>query len=221
MTQPVSSPPAPQTRGTLAYYANRVFTLLKIGQVNRYHFVRLATEKLPHMPRGYTVRPLERNDSSLAALVPQASVQAHRFDQHCVCLGAFLGDQLVGVTWFATGQFIEDEVRARYLLSSSHAWDLGLEIVPAFRRTRALFAVLGGLRQALEARNITASLSRIADSNSASLILHEKLGAVRCGTAFFVRLGGWQVAYSGQNGGLHLSTRPTTALPVSFGSRPS
>ncbi len=205
MTHPSKRSAMPSTRGTPAYYLNRLFNLLKIGQVNRYFFVQLEIENLPVVPRGYEILELSAGDHRLTSFAKEDPVQAWRFGQGCICVGAVMGGELVGVAWLASKQFIEDEVRAAYEIESDAAWDLGLEVADEFRQTRAILAVLGGLRHVMVARNISRTVSRIADANIASLTLHEKLKAKQIGSAFFVRFGSMQACFSGLLAKPHIS----------------
>jgi hypothetical protein len=205
MIHPAKSSAVPSTRGTPAYYLNRLFNLLKVGQVNRYIFVQLEIENLPAIPRSYEIVELCAGDHRLVPFAKADPVQSWRFGQGCICVGAIMGGELVGVAWLALAQFKEDEVRATYVLAPDSAWDLGLEVGDEYRRTRAVLAVLGGLRQAMQARNIRRTVSRIADANVASLGLHEKLKAKRIGSAFFVRFGRMQICFSGLLRAPHIS----------------
>jgi acyl-CoA ligase (AMP-forming) (exosortase A-associated) len=219
MTPSIARPVPPSTCGTLVYYANRLFNWLKLGQINRYFYYRIETSNLPRMPRGYEAAELLKGDRRLDAFVSDVGVQNWRFDQGCVCIGALLGGQLVGISWFAKNGFTEDEVRAEYKIGPSHVWDLGLEVGQEFRRTRAIAAVLGSLRLALEARGVIATFSRIADANIASLTLHDKLKGKKVGGAFFARIGQRQFCASRELDHMHVSKRVTDRPIFNFAQK--
>jgi L-amino acid N-acyltransferase YncA len=207
----------PVARGTFAYYCSRVLGKLHLGCATRYVFVELAAAQLPAMPRGYELKELTADDADVSAAVPLAPVRAWRFDQGCRCLAVYRGDQMAGLTWMVAARFLEDEVRAEYQVASDSCWDLGMEVLPAFRGSRAVIAVLAALRIAMTQNDSRRSISRIADHNIASLNAHMKLGCRTVGTAFIVRIGRLQLTLSRRLGAPHLSysdaSRPVFSFP--------
>jgi hypothetical protein len=124
---------------------------------------------------------------------------------------------MAGLTWIVPKRFLEDEVRAEYQMASDCCWDLGMEVLPAFRGSRAVIAVLAALRIAMTQNDSWRSISRIADHNIASLNAHMKLGCRTVGTAFIVRIGRMQLTLSRRLGVPHLSysdaSRPVFSFP--------
>ncbi len=189
---------APQVRGTFCYYLSRALTILRIGSAYHYIFVELAADSLPAMPRGYDFRLLPPDHPSIHAAVPMAHVRDWRFDQGSDCIGALRGEELVGLSWLARSQFREDEVRADYVLPGDAVWDLGMEVLPAYRTSRAVLAVLAGLGLQMRAQGARRTISRIADHNIASLNAHVKLGCRILGSAVIIKLGPVQLTWSRQ-----------------------
>jgi hypothetical protein len=195
----------PASRGTFAYYCSRVLSLLHLGSAYRYVFVELEYGRLPAMPRGYDLRELTADDADLKTVMPLSHVRAWRFNQGCRCLAVYRGDQLVGLAWMVPTAFLEDEVRAEYQVQADSCWDLGMEVLPAFRGSRAVIAVLAALGIAMGRADSKRTISRIADHNIASLNAHVKLGCRIVGSAFIIRIGKVQLTLSRMLGLPHVS----------------
>ena len=118
----------------------------------------------------------------------------------------------------AFGQFIEDEVRARYLLTGTLAWDLGLIIPAAHRGGRAFQASWAAAKAELTRRGCSSTMSRVADNNRASLLAQQRMGAGIVGAATFVTLGQRQWTVSAQLPGVHLSRCPDSRPDFTFGT---
>jgi hypothetical protein len=213
MTSGVDKPFEPGTRatvglssrGTFAYYLSRVLGLLRIGAAFGYEFVELAIDDLPVLPRAYNVRNMLPDNPDVTLAMPLWHVREWRYRQGAVCLGAYRAEQLVGVAWIAKHQFLEDEVRAAYHVAQDSVWDFGMEVLPAFRGSRAVLAVLAALAQGMREAGAVRSISRIADHNLASLRAHEKLGCKRLGRAMIIRVLGLQLTVSKLIGFPHVS----------------
>jgi hypothetical protein len=195
----------PVSRGTFAYYCSRVLGKLQLGSAYRYVFVELESGRLPAMPRGYELRELMAEDADLKVVMPLAHVRAWRFDQGCRCLAVYRGEHMAGLAWMVPTRFLEDEVRAEYLVPADGSWDLGMEVFPAFRGSRAVLAVLAALAVTMAQTGSKRTISRIADHNVASLNAHVKLGCRIVGTAFILRIGTLQFTLSHMLGLPHVS----------------
>lgn len=205
-----------QTQGTLSYYLNRLANKSGIGSFHRYVFVELQQAQLPALPRGYRVEQLGMNDTRLTAVLPCPPVLAWRFDQGCVCVGAFRGADLVGLAWIAHRVFAEDEVRATYILRDGCGWDLGMEVLPQFRGSRAVLAVLAALGTVMAGQGLCRTISRIADSNGGSLSAHKKLGCRILGSAVFVNVFGVQFCFSRLRAAPHVGWTANTRAEFRF-----
>jgi hypothetical protein len=205
-----------QTNGTPSYYLNRVANMLRLGSFHRYIFVELQAAQLPALPRGYHVETMAVDDRRLVAVLPQADVRAWRFDQGCTCVGAFRGEQLVGLAWIARTRFVEDEVRAVFEVPDTCGWDLGMEVLAAFRGSRAVFAVLAALGSVMASQGLTRTISRIADSNGGSLSAHKKLGCTILGSAIFISLRRVQFCFSGLRKVPHVSVSAKAVAAFQF-----
>ena len=101
-----------------------------------------------------------------------------------------------GYIWISRGQHAEDEVRCRYILASPErsAWDFDVYVEPRLRLGRTLARLWWHVDQALAGEGVRWCFSRISLFNSGSLAAHQRLGAVRLGTAVFLVLGPAQLA---------------------------
>ncbi len=194
-----------QPVATLAYLCDRLLQRIKLGRLHRYVFLRQPVENLPDMPRGFTSRPVAGDEPVMSLIEPSAEVRQYRYNQAAVCLAAFRGVELVGSLWLVSGQFVEDEVRACYKLTDQLSWDMGLKIPPAYRSGRAFQALWAGAKAYLQAQGKTATFSRIADNNMASLKSHARMGSDIIGSAIFVSLGRLQITVSTQLDGFPAS----------------
>jgi hypothetical protein len=183
-------------RGTLAYYLNRILGELHIGSCHRYIFVELSDKQLPKMPRGYQVRQMDKDDPVLGSFTLYPEVLDWRYGQGGKCFVVYRGQAAACIAWIVQHRFDEDEVRATYLLPEKCSWDLGMEVLSDYRGSRAVFAVLAALHEAMKACGVQRTISQIADSNIGSLSTHEKLGCKKLGSAVFVNLFGIQFCFS-------------------------
>ena len=161
----------------------------------RFHLVAVARQALPAMPRGYGVQPLEQcpaDPADQARLGCTPAVWAFRQDQGAQCLVARRASALCGAIWVTAAPFLDDEIEVVVRPGAGMAWDLGLHVPPAERSRRTLAALLAGLGDWLDSRQLQWSASRIADYNTASLAAHARLGALPMGTVSALQLGPWQ-----------------------------
>lgn len=223
--EPGVSPAHPRTTSTLmgsatAYYINRVLAAIRVGSLHRFIFVQLEGANLPQMPRGYEMHFIQDNAPELLAAVPSDTVRNWRFSQGCFCVGAYRGDQrtgqLTGLAWMVQPRFKEDEVRAEYLVGENCVWDLGMEVLQDFRGTRAVLAVLSSVLGGMKSRNVSRTISRISDYNTASLSAHGKLGCRKVGSAIFLRIGGLQITFSKMLRHPHISFSDTSRPVFKF-----
>jgi hypothetical protein len=203
MPSPIPAPGLSPAFGT--YRADRLIGSMTGIRLRRYLFTGLSVKDLPILPRGYQIERHEADHSDVAALFPDATARAWRFDQQAKCLTVTLNDVLLGGLWLATTQFDEDEVRARYQLGTASAWDLGLLILPEHRATRAFAALWAGARDWLSERGLGGSISRISDYLEPSIRAHARLGGRLLGSACFICLGDWQYCRSSLLPGAHAS----------------
>ena len=80
----------------------------------------------------------------------------------------------------------------RFLLPAQCCWDTGLWIDPAYRMGRSFAALWSGVGAWMAARDLTHSLSRVADYNLPALTAHRRMGAAVLGHHSFLRIGSWQ-----------------------------
>ena len=179
--------------GLLSYAAARFAARAGMLGYNRYSLVAVPVEGMPDMPRGFRVEVLDAEALAEHKIDVSTDVQATRFAQGLVCLGAFNAkNQLVGVNWVGCGPFVEDEVHVRFSVPENAGWDTGLWVRPEYRLGRGFAALWAGTAEWLRTQNLQWSISRIADYNLPSILSHKRMGAVTVGHITAVRLHKWQ-----------------------------
>lgn len=179
--------------GLLSYAAARFAARAGMLGYNRYSLVAVPVGGMPNMPRGFRVELLHANALAQYQIDVSTGVQATRFAQGLICLGAFNAkNQLVGVNWVGCGPFVEDEVHVRFSVPENAGWDTGLWVRPEYRLGRGFAALWAGTAEWLHAQNLHWSISRIADYNLPSILSHKRMGAVTVGHITAVRLYKWQ-----------------------------
>jgi len=142
------------------------------------------------------------------------SVLRQREAQGALSLAAFRQGRLTGFLWLLFGAYQEDEVRARYVLTSAQsAWDFDVWIDPDERLGLTFARLWDEANLMLRARAVRWSCSRISVFNSASLRAHKRIGTVTLGSATFLRCGRWQWTCATLTPYLHVS-RQAGSFPL-------
>jgi hypothetical protein len=179
--------------GLLSYAAARLAARAGVFGYNRYTLVAVPVEGMPKMPRGFHVQTLDAATLAQHEIDVSPDVQASRFAQGLVCLGAFNAkDELIGVNWIGAGPFVEDEVHVRFSVPANAAWDTGLWVRPEHRLGRGFAALWAGTADWLRAEGLASSISRIADYNLPSILSHRRMGALTAGHITAIRVLRWQ-----------------------------
>ena len=203
--------------GLLSYAAARFAARAGMLGYNRYSLVAVPVEGMPEMPRGFRVELLDANALLHHRIDVSADVQAARFAQGMVCLGAFNAKhELVGVNWIGCGPFVEDEVHVRFSVPADAGWDTGLWVRPEYRLGRGFAALWAGTAEWLRGQGRAWSMSRIADYNLPSILSHKRMAAVTIGHVTVVRLFKWQWMAAGQPRIVRLSGRVPAELKVAL-----
>ena len=179
--------------GVLSYAAARLAAKAGVIGYSRLALVSVPLTGMPAMPRGFTVRELSFNTLSQYVIDVPPSVQADRFGQGLICLGAFNAKQeLVGVTWVGVGAYTESVVHVRFVIPANAAWDCGLWIAPQYRLGRGFAALWAGTAEWMRLHNRQHSVSWISDFNLPSLLSHRRMGAQMIGHLTAFRFFRWQ-----------------------------
>lgn len=113
---------------------------------------------------------------------------------------------IAGWLWLLHGGYLEDEVRARYVLASKQSsWDLDVWVQPDERGGLVFARLWEEANAQLHAQGVRWSCSRISRFNAESLAAHARIGTVCLGTATFLRCGNWQWMLASLPPYLHLS----------------
>ncbi|MEQ1597703.1 MAG: hypothetical protein ABL985_21690 [Casimicrobium sp.] len=179
--------------GLLSYAAARFAARAGMLGYNRYSLLAVPVEGMPKMPRGFRVQLLDADALAQHQIDVPIEVQATRFAQGLICLGAFNSKSvLVGVNWIGRGPFVEDEVHVRFSVPNDAGWDTGLWVRPEHRLGRGFAALWAGTAEWLRGQGCAWSMSRIADYNLPSILSHKRMGGVIVGHVTALRFFRWQ-----------------------------
>jgi hypothetical protein len=152
------------------------------------------------------------SDPICAAFPRPADVIRRRFEAAACCYVARVKGSFGGFIWISRERHIEDEVRCQYVLAAPERsiWDFDVYVEPRLRLGRTLARLWRHVDQAMAREGVRWSFSRISLFNSGSLGAHERLGAIRVGSAAFLVLGSFQLSIYSAQPFLHASwgTRP-------------
>lgn len=153
-------------------------------------------------------RRLHTDDPLVTQFPRPPAVIAQRFRDGAQCLAAVKSGRLIGFLWYKEREYLEDEVRSRYLFQPATAvWDFDVYVDPEFRLGR-LFARLWDFANGeLRARGYRWTISRISAFNPESLAAHSRLGARRLGAAVFLVAGPLQVSFASLAPYIHVGWR--------------
>ena len=203
--------------GLLSYAAARFAARAGMLGYNRYSLVAVPVDGMPNMPRGFRVEMLDAAALAQHEIDVSAEVQATRFAQGLICLGAFNAkNQLVGVNWVGCGPFVEDEVHVCFSVPAEAGWDTGLWIRPEHRLGRGFAALWAGTADWLRGQGRCWSMSRIADYNLPSILSHKRMGAVTVGHITAVRIFNWQWMAEGSPRLVKLSSGAPAEMKVAL-----
>ena len=201
--------------GLMSYAAARFAARAGMVGYNRYSLVGVPVPGMPKMPRGFWVEVLDAASLAQHKIDVSSEVQATRFAQGLVCLGAFNAkNDLVGVNWVGCGPFVEDEVHVRFLVPANAGWDTGLWVRPEHRLGRGFAALWAGTADWLQGQGLSWSMSRIADYNLPSILSHKRMGGVIVGHVTAIRFFRWQWMAEGRPRMVMLNGGPPAEMKV-------
>lgn len=203
--------------GMLSYAAARFAARAGMLGYNRYSLVAVPVGGMPSMPRGFHVEVLDAKALAQHGIDVSSEVQATRFAQGLICLGAFNAkNQLVGVNWVGCGPFVEDEVHVRFLVPANAGWDTGLWVRPEHRLGRGFAALWAGTAEWLQSQGLSWSMSRIADYNLPSILSHKRMGGVIVGHLTAIRFFRWQWMAEGRPRMVRLTSGAPAEMKVAL-----
>lgn len=184
------------------YLVHRIAVRLSRGRV------RLVAYALYAQPIGSSGLTAMREDpnSVVEAVVPSddicasfprpAHVITQRFADQARCYVVRVKGSFGGHIWISRDRHVEDEVRCQYVLAAPElsAWDFDVYVEPRLRLGRTLARLWWHVDRSMATEGVRWSFSRISLFNSGSLGAHQRLGAVRVGTALFLVCGPAQLA---------------------------
>jgi hypothetical protein len=199
--------------GTL-YLLSRLVSVISRDSCSllRYYFVaqplkRVVSDKKVARPSDILIRRVFPDDPVVPRLLRPMPVLEDRFRQGATCFLATKGPDIVGFIWIIFDKYKEDEVRCLYkmLPQGKAAWDFDVYVDPRYRLGRSFVRLWDVAVTFLAEHGYEASLSRISAFNERSLKSHSSMGAVRIGSAMFLKIGRWQVMLSDLNPYIHFS----------------
>jgi hypothetical protein len=196
-------------------------TLRTVGwRMHRYYFVAQRVAVAPQRTgwgNSIDVRPVVMLSEIPWGYPRPRDVLAERFRQGGFSLAAWRGSELAGFLWYQFAAYQEDEVRARYCLSSpSSAWDYDVFVQPHLRLGPTFARLWQEAHRRLHARGVRWTCSRISAFNPDSLRSHGRLGTVRLGSATFVTIGRCQCMVATVAPFIHLSFHPAACPQLRF-----
>lgn len=201
-------------KGFASYALARAAAALPGVVYRRYQLIAVPRVAMPPMPRGHQARILADAEVRHVAadLELGSGTIEFRLGQGMICLGAFRGERLLGVTWLTERPFDEDEVFVRFVPPPGAAWDTGLYVRPEDRGGRAFAALWAGTGRWLDERGLDWSMSRIIDYNDSSWRAHARMGGRVIDTLTALRVGNRQWLRGARP--RYLRLRPGTSPPV-------
>ena len=216
------------TVNTLFYGADRSLqTVFRDMRVYRYALVAQRVADLPTLPshRGKSIEVYEISpiDPVLSDLSTDLSEDVLRFrnKQNAVCLAAFTRDLIIGCVWLCFGTYFEDEVRCCFspVSEDGASWDFGLYIRPEYRNGVAFSKIWHAVKEYLQKRCVSWSISRISAFNPHSIKSHARAGAISLGNVTFFCAGSYQLTISGLHPFWHFS-KNHNSIPKFYLSAP-
>jgi hypothetical protein len=208
------------------YYGHRLLQRLSGGRAGLYAYLIVAqpigAQRGPALrdDRRTRVQEVGAHDPLIAAFPRPATINRARFEAGGRCHAVTVDTAFAGHLWVATRAYDEDEVRCRFVLPDQPtcSWDFDVYIDPRFRAGRTMARLWQAVDQRLAAEGFSWTLSRISRLNSASLLAHERLGALPVASVGFFVAGPLQVIVASCAPWLHIgfgrSSRPTLTLPA-------
>jgi hypothetical protein len=168
-----------------------------------------------------TVRLISRDEYRVEWFDRPASVIERRFQQNTFCFVAFDQDKPVGSLWLCCNNYMEDEVRCRFILQPADAvaWDFDVYVAPKYRMSRVFVYLWDAGDAWLREHGFRWSCSRIDMLNMESMRAHQRMGASRIGVAVFVKGWDWQLTLATLRPFAHFSRndRSFPQIPVGPG----
>ncbi|MEQ8783491.1 MAG: hypothetical protein RIE06_27835 [Roseibium album] len=196
----------------LMYVIHRCLRILPGNRSGLYPYVFFA-QPTESAGAAIDVEILSPGSPHLSSLPREHQTLAQRFAAGDLCAAHIVKSEVRGYIWIAAGDYVEDEVDCRYVLTDDRlCWDYDVFVVPRYRLGRTfqrLWSATGGL---LHLRGFTCSVSRISRFNASSIRAHERMNAYRVGWATFVRAFGVQLTIRSTAPRVSISTS-TEACP--------
>jgi hypothetical protein len=166
---------------------------------------RIAASPLLPPRRGTSieVREISADDPALAAMPLEDAERDHRRRIGAMGFGAFLRGEMIGYLWFSLTYYDERQMRLRFVPhpQGTASWDFDIYLLPEHRAGFGFLRLWDVANEALRARGIRWTVSRINAFNPVSIASHKRLGAVMLRKVTTLRIGRWW---------FHVATRPLT-----------
>lgn len=181
------------------YLARRAMSPLGV-HLFRYRLLVQPVPDKPWLPerhrQSFEIRQVGEEEYRSDWFPRPVEVIRQRYAQGALCWVAFRQGRPVGCQWLLPGPYLEDEVRCRFLPTPAAqvAWDFDIYVVPELRLGRLFLLLWDTVNDWMRAQGIGFTASRIDTLNLQSLRSHRRMGAQVIGTAWFLSIGGWQLA---------------------------
>lgn len=181
--------------GGFVYLLSRLLT--RCSQRTRAYFYELMIQPIPdkalipeRFMRDYDFREIGHGAPEIELMPARPDIKESRFHQGAICLGMYKQQELIGYIWFASDEYLEDEVRCTFKLypADRSVFDFDLYIFPEHRLGLAFVSLWEGANRFLRARGTAYTYSRLNRFNTESRKAHDHLGWQCVGKAVFLQL---------------------------------
>lgn len=197
---------------TIWYLVAKLVRRLGLGRVYRYSLFAQpvhAHAMTPARKTNIEFRFVEQSEYIYAWFPRPVETIRIRYKRGARCLVAFKGGIAIGCIWMIDGEYIEDELFCRYVLSPKNRtiWDFDVYLLPEYRFGRTFSRLWDTTELLLAEEGRHWCLSRIDVFNTNSIRAHQRRGAVNIGEIACVRTGSIQLFLSTVSPYVHITYR--------------
>ncbi|MEO0410298.1 MAG: hypothetical protein AAF221_00480 [Pseudomonadota bacterium] len=205
------------------YWLGKALRAIRLGQTQYYFFLAVDLEAVSLSSKSAhrqlpAFQELKPDDALFDGCDVNPDVIQSRYAAGGLCHALVMAEATpIAWIWHAQRRYIEDEVRAVFVLPHQAVWDYGVYVPPHLRAGRALLQLWSAFSKHMIENGHRYSISRISAQNRASLRAHKRLAHTCLGSAAFVKLGPLQFSFSTVRPYLHICASQKGAPEFDFG----